>query len=368
MKPLTATVVVLALGCQAKPAPSPTRTDLTAIAGDADRVAVGDLDGDGDAEVVLVDAARMRVLDAGGRELASRPVTRGIQRLVATDIDGDGRPELLAGWGMTRAHRDAGIAFTVHRLAAGVLSEEIIFAPESARQDVTAILPMPDAGAVLLAYFASKYDVVTVVATPTRDGWRTSPSSAPLRMATSYARGDVDGDGRVDLVVGRVYGDAQGADGDAFVLAADGTRTPIPSTRGLRSLAVVDIDGDGRPEVVMGDGWHQNYGKLARGLLSVSRHVDGRFVTELVEDTAGQYAIEKILPATIDGRFALVTMGTSHVRVFRRAGQAWQGLTIAGAARDVAVGDLDGAPGDEIVVLGDTSAILRLRARDWPAP
>lgn len=100
----------------------------------------------------------------------------------------------------------------------------------------------------------------------------------------------------------------------------------------------------------------------------MSRHVDGRFVTELIEDTAGQYAIEKIVPATIDGGLAIVTMGSGHVRVFRRTGQAWQGLTIAGVARDIAVGELDGVPGDEIVVLGDRSAIVRLRSSDWPAP
>ncbi len=68
--------------------------------------------------------------------------------------------------------------------------------------------------------------------------------------------------------------------------------------------------------------------------------------TELIEDTAGQYAIERIVPATIGGTPAIVTVGSNYVRVFQRAGKAWSRLTIAGLAREVAIGDLDGVPGD----------------------
>ena len=224
---------------------------------------------------------------------------------------------------------------------------------------------MPDAKSVLLAYFDSKYNVTSVVAKRGAQTWEVS-KIASIRMATSYARGDLDGDGALDLVIGRVYGDDKGLDGDAFVLAQDGTRKRIPTTRGMRSLAIVDGDGDGRPEVFIGDGWHQSYADHARGLLTWARYSGSELETALIEDTAGQYAIERIVPATIDGKPAIVTVGTNYVRVFQRAGDRWRGITIAGLARDVAVGDLDGVPGDEILIVGEHSEIVNLRGVAWP--
>ncbi len=353
----------------APPLPEPlpgARKDVTSFVRNAQRAAIGDLDGDGHREIVLVDPERMRVVEASGRELASAAITRGAQALVVEDIDGDARAEVFAGWGVTREHMDTRAAFTVHRLERGTLREEVILAPETSRQDVSAIVPMRQGASVLLAYFESKYVVSSVIATRGAQGWETT-KLASHRTATSYARGDVDGDDVIDTVVGRVYGDGQGVDGDAFVLRPGGERTPIPSTRGMRSLAIADADGDGRDEIFMGDGWHQSYAAHARGLLTWVRHVDGELQAELVEDTPGQYAIEKIVPATIDGATTLVTLGSSYVRVFRRVDGVWRGLTIAGPARDVAVGDLDGAPGDEILIVGEKSEIVSLRGVAWPS-
>ena len=368
MSMLATLLLVAAPACQTKsepqrePAPrrepEPVANDVTSFVGKAHRAAIGDLDGDGRNEIVLVDPERIRVVDPAGREIASVPVTRGIQALVVADIDGDARAEVIAGWGITREHMQTKVTFTIHRLQGGALVEEIIVAPETSRQDVTGIVPMPDERAVLLAYFDSKYNVTSMIAKRGAQEWETT-KLASIRTATSYARGDVDGDGTPDIVVGRVYGDEQGSDGDAFVLRPNGERTPIPSTRGMRSIAIADANGDGRAEVFLGDGWHQSYAANARGLVTWARYANGQFTAELVEETADQYAIEKIVPATSGGETVLITLGNRYVRVFRRAGNAWKGDTIAGAARDISGGDLDGAPGDEVLVVGDTSEILK---------
>jgi hypothetical protein len=328
--------------------------------GSASRAVLADLDGDRDRELVIVDASQLRVLEpASGRALASLAIASVIQVLVAGDVDGDGRAEVYAGWGATREHRDAKARISVVRLQGTQLVEDTIVEPVTSRPEVAAIVPMPDQQAVLVAYFASQFMVDSAIARHTDNGWRLDPL-ASIRMATSYARGDVDGDGKPDLVVGRMYGDDKGIDGDAFVLARDGTRTKLPTTRGLRSLAVSGGD------VFGGDGWHQNYGRDARGLLTRIHHGPGGFTAQLVENTPGQYALERILPATIDGRPALVTLGSHYVRVFVRESQTWRGLTIAGAARDVAVEDVDGRPGDEIVIVGDKSELVDLAGVRWP--
>ena len=344
------------------PLPDPlpgARTDVTKLFGAAARVAIGDFDGDGDRELVIADPERLRIVEVSGKEVASVAVAAGIHVLVAADLDGDRRAEILAGWGESREHRAAKARITLHRLKGATLIEEVIASPETPRAEITAILPMPDEKALLVAYFDSKYNVTSAVARRTEQGWQLD-KLASIRMATSYARGDLDGDGTPELVVGRVYGDDVGIDGDAFVLAADGSRSKLPSTRGLRSLAVVGRD------VFIADGWHQNYGQHGRGLLTRVATIKGGYVAQLLENTPGQYSIERIVPATIDGAPAVVTLGSHYVRVFSLRRDAWRGLTIAGPARDVAVGDLDGKPGDEIVVVGDASAIVDLRGVAWP--
>jgi hypothetical protein len=344
------------------PLPDPLpgkRTDLTGAVGKAWRAVIGDLDGDGKREIVTADSSAFHVLDATGKEITSTPVTSGILQLIAADLDGDKRTEVYAGWGQTRDHMDGTARITLHRIDKGKLVEELVLAPTTSRQEVVALVPMPDTHELFAAYFDSKYMVSSVVLTRSGSSWTSKPVTQ-LRTATSYARGDVDGDGKPDLIVGRVYGDDKGIDGDAFELGPDGTRTKIPSTRGLRSVAVADSDGDGKAEVFMGDGWHQNYGQHAHGLLTWAKASGGTFTTQLVEDTAGQYELMRILPAKIDGKFALVTLGSHYVRVFYKDGAGFKGLTIAGASRDIAVGDMDGKPGDEIVILGDKSELVNL--------
>jgi hypothetical protein len=242
----------------------------------------------------------------------------------------------------------------------------LVIAPAAARHEVTAILPA-GARTLLVAYFEDKYLVKSQLMTRDTDGWL-ADGAATVRMATSYAYGDVDADGQPDVVVGRVYGDDKDKDGDAFVLRPGGVRLPIVTTRGVRGLAIADADGDGRNEIYLADGWHQNYGQNARGLLTRVRWADGAFHSELVEDTPGQYTIWRILPADVDGdgKPELVTLGSHYVRVYQWRGSRWRGLTIAGESRDVAVGDLDGRPGDEILVVGNRSEVISLWQARWP--
>jgi len=337
------------------PLPDPLpgkRTDMTTAVGSGWRAVIADVVGDRKREIVVVDSSKLRVLDASGKELAAAPVSSGILVLVATDIDGDAHAEILAGWGQTRDWRDGKARITVHRVNGNQIVEEVIGEPQTTRAEVVAIVP--DKQSLLVAYYDSKFMVTSATAKKAGSTWQLEPI-ASIRMATSYARGDVDGDGKPDLVVGRIYGDDKGIDGDGFVLGSGGARTKLPTTRGLRSLAVVG------GEIFVGDGWHQNYGQHGRGLLTRIRHDKAGFHADLVENTPGQYGIERIVPATIDGKQALVTLGSHYVRVFARDGERWRGITIAGPARDISVGDLDGVPGDEILVVADKSELVDLR-------
>jgi hypothetical protein len=123
------------------PSPLPgKRTDLTAAIASAQRAAIGDFDGDKKREIVVADAKALRVIDAAGKEIASAPVTGGIHVLVAADIDGDGKAEILAGWGQSREYMNAKARITLHRLKGKQLVEEVIAEPETSRAEVVAIV------------------------------------------------------------------------------------------------------------------------------------------------------------------------------------------------------------------------------------
>lgn len=65
------------------------------------------------------------------------------------------------------------------------------------------------------------------------------------------------------------------------------------------------------------------------------------------------------MPATIDGHLVLVTLGSHYVRAFADVGGRWRGLTIAGAARDIAV------RGAEVLVVADKSELVNLAGVTW---
>ncbi|NUP13633.1 MAG: hypothetical protein HOW73_46960 [Polyangiaceae bacterium] len=339
--------------------------DVTQKYGAYRRAGFADVDGDGRSELVVSDDKTLRVVGTDGRELARREAPGGIQLLGTADLDGDKREEILAGWGATLDRRDAKARVAAYKLEGGNLAEEIIDQPATDRQEVVAILPR--ANDLFVAAFTSKFMVRASSATRGSNGWALE-EIASMRMATSYARADVDGDGQPDLVVGRVYGDDQDADGDAFVLRPDGTRLPIPTSRGLKSLVAADLDGDGVAELLYGDGWHKSYGKLARALLTVARYEGGAFHAELIDETPEQYAIEQIVVADLDGdaQPEIVARGNQLVRAYRKQKDRWVGVTIAGKSHDVAAGDLDGRPGAEVLIAGADGVIqVSLRPDVW---
>lgn len=329
---------------------------------DAVRGAAGDLDGDGEPELVVAGARELRVLSRSGTVIASAPSPGGPQVLLVHD------GMIVSGWGASREHKDAQARVSRWRLEGGKLVEEVMMTPATARHDILAILPA-DPG-YLVAYFETKYHVQSGTIERDPSGKWIPRQLAKLRMSTSWDRGDVDGDGAIENIVGRVYGDDKEADGDAFVLESDGSRLAIPTTRGVRS--VMFLDG----EIWLGDGWHRDYGKIARGLLSVSRRGADGWDTEVIEDTEGQSALYKLLAADVDGDedAEIVGVGSDYVRVWKREDR-WRGLTVAGKAADVIVVDVDGDGADELITLPDPlpsgtppagREIISLKDQRWP--
>src|SRR5262249_43233880 len=155
-------------------------------------------------------------------------------------------------------------------------------------------IPVPERKAVLIAYFDSKYNVTIAEAKRGAHDWTIEKLSS-IRTVSSIARGDVDGDGKPDLIVGRFYGDDKGIDGDAFVLAPDLARRKPPSTGGMLSLAFAD------GAFFLGAGWNQDSAAQAHALLSWSLSQNAPSRRELIKAPPGQSPPEKTAPATIKG-------------------------------------------------------------------
>jgi hypothetical protein len=311
--------------------------------GRALRAAIGDVDGDGRGDIALADEKRLWVIDRAGRELGSVPAPGGIQALVVTAVDGRGA--VVAGWGRDRTHQDAGTRIGSYRLEGGTLVEEIIAQPDSERPQVAAIVAAPPD--LLIAWYADRYVVKSALARRANGRWQLEELAA-LRTASSYALGDVDADGRRDLVVGRFYGDQLASDGDAFLLRPDGTRVAIPTTRGVNAIALAGGD------VFLADGWDKDYGKVARALLTRARWVGGAFHSEVIGRLTPDYTIWQLVAADLDadGDAELVARGNASVWLFEHKGTRWGARKIAREASDVVTGEIDGTPGDEVLVVG----------------
>lgn len=333
-------LLMLLVACQ-----STTSSNRRVItwANDATHCAIGDFDGDGKSEIALGNANEIRIVTDQGKPIATLPVTNGLQRLVVADLDHDHHDELYAGWGETRERRDGVARVTMIKLDGGKLTEAPILEPATTRQEIAAIVPADDG--LIVAYFDSKYMVTSVLVSPGKP----PETLAQLRTAGAYARGDVDGDHKPDIVVGRTYGDDIGVDGDAFVLAS---HAMIPTTRGVRSVAVVGGD------IILADGWHQNYAREAKSLVTLAHWTGVRFETTKIDEVPGQYAIEAIVPLRSGG---FVTRGTHQVRVYRQIAGTWHSDQIGSAAKDIAVGSLRGNSNDDILVLGTPSEIVSIQ-------
>lgn len=158
---------------------------------------------------------------------------------------------------------------------------------------------------------------------------------------TVEAGKEISGRNKNLLFVGRAYGDSLGDEGDAYILD-DNLKTNLKVRRGVKSaIKVGDGDNDEKNEIYVGDGWHRNYGRIARGRLAV---IGEDLSYRLIEDIKGQFNIEQIEIADVDGdgRNELLTAGNRFFRIYRYTAT---GAAAAGAGLDAGDADKDADAG-----------------------
>jgi hypothetical protein len=317
----------------------------------ANTMAVFDLDGDGDPDILWGDFFEPGLLwlrnqgtcthpDFHGDRIPFPPAapleTSGYNAPAAGDLNRDGRMDLVVGV--------LGGAFN----------------------------PVKTSAANLYELDQTQPGVWSVVTTHLLDG-------IDLGTETIPAFGDLDGDGDLDLVIGTKIDPADPKRGSLFWFENVGTRTaPRLAARGRLDVkpafhyapALGDLDGDGRPDLVIGEfqdavAWYRNTGaggaagaqrfvledsavvRLPRGSNGVPElvDIDGDGDLDLfLGDAAGRIAFFRNDGSPSALRFSLVSDDFLGERVGRRVVPRFVDVTGDGLPDAVIAGEAGGSP------------------------
>lgn len=332
----------------------------------ADRVLVADLFGDGEPEVFVGEGGDVRWGEwpegAASPRWNGRHIAKGmLQAWIATDLDGDGDEEVVMAFGLGRGFPDAKVeVVVVNDFSKGTVARPV-WRADGERNQITALAPWrkPGGGAdIYVGHFATRFEVQGGVL-PSEGGTPEWIPSHRLRMGMARAVGDFDGDGVSEVAIGRLYGEDVDTHGDLRVIQDDGTVEMVPTVRGVRAVGVADLEGDGKAELLFGDGWHKNYGKLARYRPNVAaRGADGTWAVATIDERSDNYAVEQI--GAVGS--AVVAGGNASLGVYQwRPEGGWQAIAPHRGVRPT--GSWDAYRDGRIVVSGGKVSRFRPGAK-----
>ena len=352
------------------------------------KIQSGDLNGDKKPEVLTWDSESKNLVISSysrGRSevLTSHTLENHPGAMEVHDLDGDGKGELIIGEGLHGYNPKTGPQTDVHLRIYRPLEKDgwtpqELFKQVSERPEVTSLeivdLDGDKQPEILFAYFAEKYQVDLRVARRQGTSWKIEELPR-VRMGMHVTYGDLTGDKKKRVVVGRPYGDGIQLPGDALILDGD-KRIVLPAFRGVSSMAIGDVDGDNKSELLLGDGWHFDYGKVARGRLALIKNVNGKWDYQFIEDVPENVRIRSIVLADLnrDRKPEVIVQGErknslgGDVRVYQLTAAGWRGMTVAKDVQGFVLGNFSGT-GLEFIFAGAEPRleVVSLNKAKWDA-
>lgn len=353
-------------GLVIKPASSVEPVRIAGLGQGAQLVVTGKLTSSKKDQLVACQDSVVRVYSIekdSARLIFSVVVDGVIQKLIIGDADQDGKNDLVMATGKAGKNGSKDVSVFVVSNKGNQWLSTLVYQQGSERPEPT-FLGLADINGdgrndIICSYFESRYFVQTVAI------YLNKPVNTKLRvlekrrMATARDIGVLPGHRAAAMVVGRPYGDSLGLAGDAYILAEK--IELLPSFRGVKTVRIADLDGDGKNEIFMGDGWHQDYGKIARGRISMLSYDDFGYHYELIEDVKNQYETSQIEVADLDGdaKNELLVRGNKYFRIYTRTGKGWRVFTEGHIpAAQFAVGDVNGDGYKDVVFAGNQRILV----------
>ena len=309
-----------------------------------------------DAVIVAAGTGWLRWFDASGVALGERLGAGGAQVLEVSDLDRDGRPEVLLARGRARGATDAPASLQLVRLGPSVRVETIPL-PDSSRAQIVAVVPAPGApNEVWVASFVSKFEVeVNRYARSGAGEWHVAESRGRHRVVGDMS---VLPDGTP--VIARMYGDSPDSDGGVYALPSADAAIPIPSTRGAR--AVLAMPGP-TMSIAMADGWHKEYGKRAQGLITIATKQDAKWSRLAGAHVANNYGFSQLRIGNVHRHSGveLIASGNGNAVVMLPTRPDLLFELSGALAVDAYPIDLSGDERMEVVIVGPKPAIWSAR-------
>lgn len=324
-------------------------------------VTVGDLTGSKKAELICGKDSTIMIfsLETDSAYLIfEKSLSNEVLLIAVGDADNDGENELLVVTGRQRyVKTEVRVTMFDYVNDEWVISE--LYEKYSIRPRPTELIiakyPDQDLNSVLVSYFESKYLVETVNIFLSDGEWKNEVLAVKrmaMAMDVGLVRVNDSGNPEMDMVVGRVYGDEIGMVGESYILGSD---EYLPSKRGVKAIRIGDGDNDGENEIYVGDGWHQDYGKVARGRLAEINMQNAVYTYSLIEDVKYQYETTQIEIADVnnDGLNEVLTRGNRSFRIYQKVEDEWTVFTdTVFPVGQFAIGDVTGNSHTEVIFTG----------------